>query len=183
MPVFHHGPVELAFLDEGQGEPIVLVHGFASTKEVNWVQPGWIATLNGAGRRVIALDNRGHGAVDASSTIRPTITPRKWPRTCARCSIISASSAPTSWAIRWARGSPPSWRSSIPTACARWCWAGSACTWSMAWACPRASPRRWRRRRSPTSAIRWAARSAPSPTRPIPTAGRSPPASAARARR
>jgi len=61
MPVFHHGPVELAFLDEGAGEPIVLVHGFASSKEVNWVQPGWAATLKAAGRRVIALDNRGHG--------------------------------------------------------------------------------------------------------------------------
>ena len=61
MPVFHHGSVELAYLDEGQGEPIVLVHGFASVKEVNWVQPGWVATLKGAGRRVIALDNRGHG--------------------------------------------------------------------------------------------------------------------------
>jgi pimeloyl-ACP methyl ester carboxylesterase len=61
MPVFHHGAVELAFLDEGQGEPIVLVHGFASSKEVNWVQPAWVATLTGAGRRVIALDDRGHG--------------------------------------------------------------------------------------------------------------------------
>jgi pimeloyl-ACP methyl ester carboxylesterase len=37
------------------------VHGFGSSKEVNWVQPGWFATLSGAGRRVIALDNRGHG--------------------------------------------------------------------------------------------------------------------------
>ncbi len=61
MAVFQHGAVELAFLDEGQGEPIVLVHGFASAKEVNWVQPGWFATLKGAGRRVIALDDRGHG--------------------------------------------------------------------------------------------------------------------------
>jgi pimeloyl-ACP methyl ester carboxylesterase len=61
MPVFHHGAVELAYLDEGQGAPIVLVHGFGSSKEVNWVQPGWFATLKGAGRRVIALDNRGHG--------------------------------------------------------------------------------------------------------------------------
>ena len=61
MPVFHHGAVEIAYLDEGQGEPIVLVHGFASSKEVNWVQPGWFVTLQGAGRRVIALDNRGHG--------------------------------------------------------------------------------------------------------------------------
>src|ERR1043166_1220171 len=62
MPRFQQGPVEIAFLDEGAGEPIVLVHGFASTKEVNWVQPGWAATLTGAGYRVIALDNRGHGA-------------------------------------------------------------------------------------------------------------------------
>ena len=62
MPRFMHGDVEIAFLDEGQGEPIVLVHGFASNKEVNWVYPGWVSTLTRAGRRVIALDNRGHGA-------------------------------------------------------------------------------------------------------------------------
>jgi len=62
MPSFNHGEVEIAFLDEGAGEPIVLVHGFASTKEVNWVNPGWVKTITGAGRRAIALDNRGHGA-------------------------------------------------------------------------------------------------------------------------
>jgi pimeloyl-ACP methyl ester carboxylesterase len=62
MPFFHHGPFELAYLDEGDGEPIVLVHGFASNKEVNWVAPGWFDALKRAGRRVIALDNRGHGA-------------------------------------------------------------------------------------------------------------------------
>jgi pimeloyl-ACP methyl ester carboxylesterase len=61
MPRFTHGSVEIAYLDEGQGEPIVLIHGFASTKDVNWVQPGWVGTLAGAGRRVLALDNRGHG--------------------------------------------------------------------------------------------------------------------------
>ena len=62
MPRFIHDDVEIAFLDEGEGEPIVLVHGFASNKEVNWVAPGWVTTLTRAGRRVIALDNRGHGA-------------------------------------------------------------------------------------------------------------------------
>ena len=55
------GGVKIAYLDEGRGAPIVLIHGFASTKEVNWVNPGWFVTLTGAGRRVIALDNRGHG--------------------------------------------------------------------------------------------------------------------------
>jgi pimeloyl-ACP methyl ester carboxylesterase len=61
MPRFAHEDVEIAFLDEGEGEPIVLIHGFASNKEVNWVAPGWVTTLARAGRRVIALDNRGHG--------------------------------------------------------------------------------------------------------------------------
>jgi len=61
MPRFRHAPVDIAYLDEGEGEPVILVHGFASNKEVNWVGPGWVATLTRAGRRVIALDNRGHG--------------------------------------------------------------------------------------------------------------------------
>jgi pimeloyl-ACP methyl ester carboxylesterase len=62
MQRFQHDGVEIAFLDEGEGEPIVLVHGFASNAVVNWVNPGWVATLTKAGRRAIALDNRGHGA-------------------------------------------------------------------------------------------------------------------------
>lgn len=61
MASFKNGDVEIAYLDEGEGEPIVLVHGFASTKDVNWVSTGWVTTLTRAGRRVIALDNRGHG--------------------------------------------------------------------------------------------------------------------------
>jgi pimeloyl-ACP methyl ester carboxylesterase len=61
MPSFHNGAVEIAYLDEGEGDPIVLVHGFASSKNVNWVYPTWVSELKKAGRRVIALDNRGHG--------------------------------------------------------------------------------------------------------------------------
>src|SRR5262249_13473865 len=61
MPSFNNGAVEIAYLDEGEGEPIVLVHGFASSKNVNWVYPTWVSELRKGGRRVIALDNRGHG--------------------------------------------------------------------------------------------------------------------------
>jgi pimeloyl-ACP methyl ester carboxylesterase len=62
MNRFRHGDVEIAYLDEGEGEPILLVHGFASTAAVNWVHPSWVTTLTRAGRRAVALDNRGHGA-------------------------------------------------------------------------------------------------------------------------
>ena len=62
MHSFRNDGVDIAYLDEGEGEPVVLVHGFASTKEVNWLHPGWVSTLTRAGRRAIALDNRGHGA-------------------------------------------------------------------------------------------------------------------------
>src|SRR5512140_2436116 len=63
--VFTSGDAEIAYLDAApdsrEGAPIVLVHGFASTKETNWLAPGWIDTLTRAGRRAIALDDRGHG--------------------------------------------------------------------------------------------------------------------------
>jgi pimeloyl-ACP methyl ester carboxylesterase len=61
MPSFQNGAVEIAYLDEGEGDPIILVHGFASSKNVNWVYPTWVSELKKNGRRVIAFDNRGHG--------------------------------------------------------------------------------------------------------------------------
>lgn len=61
MQTFDSDGVEIAFLDEGDGEPVLLIHGFASNAETNWVYPQWIRTLTKAGRRVLAIDNRGHG--------------------------------------------------------------------------------------------------------------------------
>lgn len=46
------------------GAPIVLVHGFASDYQLNWVGTRWQETLVGAGYRVIGLDCRGHGRSD-----------------------------------------------------------------------------------------------------------------------
>lgn len=64
MDVFETEGLKLAFIDEGDpsAPAIVLVHGFASTMAVNWIDPGWVATLTGAGYRVLAFDHRGHGA-------------------------------------------------------------------------------------------------------------------------
>jgi pimeloyl-ACP methyl ester carboxylesterase len=53
--------IDIAYLDEGAGEPILLIHGFASNAQVNWVDTGWVRHLVQDGRRVIAMDNRGHG--------------------------------------------------------------------------------------------------------------------------
>jgi pimeloyl-ACP methyl ester carboxylesterase len=59
---FDSDGVRIAYVDEGAGEPILLIHGFASSIKYNWIDPGWVRTLTAAGRRVIAYDNRGHGA-------------------------------------------------------------------------------------------------------------------------
>ena len=63
MRTFDSDGVEIAFIDEGEptGAPILLIHGFASNIAANWVDPGWVKLLTGAGYRVVAYDNRGHG--------------------------------------------------------------------------------------------------------------------------
>ncbi|GAB5375848.1 MAG: alpha/beta hydrolase [Acuticoccus sp.] len=61
MPNFVSDGITIDYLDEGEGRLVVLVHGFASNRVVNWVNTGWVRTLKRAGYRVAALDNRGHG--------------------------------------------------------------------------------------------------------------------------
>ena len=61
MLKFDSDGVELAYTDDGEGEPVLLIHGFASNVRTNWIDPGWVDTLTGAGYRAIAYDNRGHG--------------------------------------------------------------------------------------------------------------------------
>jgi pimeloyl-ACP methyl ester carboxylesterase len=64
MDHFDSDGVDIAFLDTGGGDgkpPILLIHGFASNVETNWVNTGWVSFLTKAGYRVLAFDNRGHG--------------------------------------------------------------------------------------------------------------------------
>lgn len=66
MPVFSSDGIEIAYIDEGEtavaARVVLLIHGFASSASVNWRDPGWVRTLTAAGYRVLAIDNRGHGA-------------------------------------------------------------------------------------------------------------------------
>lgn len=62
MPHFDSAGVDIAYFDTGSGDAVLLIHGFASTKEINWVGPSWTKTLLDAGYRVIGFDHRGHGA-------------------------------------------------------------------------------------------------------------------------
>ena len=66
MHHFSSAGVDIAYIDaaaqgEDRGEPILLIHGFASSHGTNWVFPQWVKALTQDGRRVIAFDNRGHG--------------------------------------------------------------------------------------------------------------------------
>jgi pimeloyl-ACP methyl ester carboxylesterase len=81
MPTFTHDRVEIAYLDEGEGDPILLIHGFASNRSANWVEPGWVKLLVTARAR-------------NSMTRRPIRRP-PWRRTPARCSTTLESRAPT----------------------------------------------------------------------------------------
>lgn len=53
--------VQLWYDDRGSGEPVLLLHGVMSDSEFNWIRPGIVDALLGAGRRVLLLDARGHG--------------------------------------------------------------------------------------------------------------------------
>ena len=64
MPTFVSDGIRLAFIDEGAGDPVLLIHGFASSAKINWVEPGWVSLLTRSGFRAVAIDNRGHGESD-----------------------------------------------------------------------------------------------------------------------
>lgn len=69
MQKFSSDGVEIAFEVWGQGPAILLIHGFASNAQVNWVDTGWVKTLTAAGQQVIAMDNRGHGQSEKLYTV------------------------------------------------------------------------------------------------------------------
>ena len=56
--------LRIAYETSGDGDPVLLIHGFASSRAQNWRATDWYKALNEAGYRVIAMDCRGHGDSD-----------------------------------------------------------------------------------------------------------------------
>lgn len=60
---FDSNGTKIAYVMQGQGEPVVLIHGWLSTAGINWVFPGTFGKL-AKEYQVVALDVRGHGLSD-----------------------------------------------------------------------------------------------------------------------
>ena len=57
---FNSNDVQIRYVDQGSGEPVLLIHGYTASVETNWLAPGVFQSL-AKDHRVIAFDLRGHG--------------------------------------------------------------------------------------------------------------------------
>ncbi len=57
---FDSDGVQIHYQVEGEGEPVVLIHGFTASIATNWIAPGIFQAL-AKDYRVIGIDMRGHG--------------------------------------------------------------------------------------------------------------------------
>jgi pimeloyl-ACP methyl ester carboxylesterase len=60
---FDSNGVKIAYFLQGEGEPVVLIHGWLSSAGINWALPG-ISTALAKNYQVIGMDVRGHGISD-----------------------------------------------------------------------------------------------------------------------
>ena len=65
---FDAAGLSLRYLIEGEGDTVVLLHGFSGSAEGLYIAPGTFDALVAAGYRVVALDQRGHGQSDKPHT-------------------------------------------------------------------------------------------------------------------
>ncbi|MDA8392364.1 MAG: alpha/beta hydrolase [Actinomycetota bacterium] len=56
----HDGTVSY-YEDQGQGPPVVFVHGFAADTDITWGRPGILDAVADKGYRILSMDLRGHG--------------------------------------------------------------------------------------------------------------------------
>ena len=60
--------IRIRYTDEGAGPPVLLIHGFIASGDLNWRMPG-VVSLLAKDYRVITLDNRGHGKSDKPTDV------------------------------------------------------------------------------------------------------------------
>jgi pimeloyl-ACP methyl ester carboxylesterase len=63
MPFFNNDGIKIYYEVEGEGPPVILIHGFAASLEGNWKQTNWVKVLKND-YKLILLDCRGHGKSD-----------------------------------------------------------------------------------------------------------------------
>lgn len=68
METISRDGLRLAYYDQGDGSPVLLLHGITVSYQRNFEGPGWVSAIVGRGSRVIGLDLRGHGASDKRYT-------------------------------------------------------------------------------------------------------------------
>jgi pimeloyl-ACP methyl ester carboxylesterase len=56
--------INIAWRETGEGRPLILIHGYFSEADTNWIKYGHAALLADAGFRVIMPDLRAHGLSD-----------------------------------------------------------------------------------------------------------------------
>jgi len=65
---FDANGVKIWYFVQGRGDPVVLIHGWLSSSQINWVLPGTSALL-AKDYQVVALDMPGHGLSDKPTKI------------------------------------------------------------------------------------------------------------------
>lgn len=65
---FDSDGVKIRYTVEGEGPPVLLIHGFTASGDLNWRLPK-ITELLAEDYRVITIDNRGHGRSDKPTDV------------------------------------------------------------------------------------------------------------------
>jgi pimeloyl-ACP methyl ester carboxylesterase len=63
MPYFDNDGIKIHYEIEGEGPDLFMIHGFASSMQINWYGANWVKVLKDK-NRLILVDCRGHGESD-----------------------------------------------------------------------------------------------------------------------
>jgi pimeloyl-ACP methyl ester carboxylesterase len=90
--------------------PVLLVHGFASSRDGNWLRAGWARPLTDAGYRGIAVDLRGHGESDRPRNLAAYGMPRFQADLLA---VLDDANAPSAHLLGYSLGARLAWEFAV----------------------------------------------------------------------